>query len=75
MTKKKEAALSELKTDKTIVIKPVDKGGEGVILKKKDYDKEMSRLLDDSNPLPMDPMMRYKKEMILDKARSKGIIN
>lgn len=57
-----------MKDDKTIVMKPVEMGGGGNF---------KQRRLDTYKKLPMDPTMRYKKElvMILDKATANGIIN
>lgn len=80
LTNKEKEALKDLKLDKTIVIKPADKGGGVVILNLEDYDGEMSRLLSDKETylrLSGDPTTRYKRELetILIQARDLGILN
>lgn len=80
LTRGEKEALKDLKSDQSILIKPADKGGGVVILDIEDYEQEMSRLLNDPETykkLTMDPTVRNKKEfeVILDRAKTKGIIN
>ncbi|VDN13247.1 unnamed protein product [Dibothriocephalus latus] len=58
VSKEEKKALKSLKTDKSIIILPADKGGSTAILNKADYDTKMLSLLEDRStykPLNTDP--------------------
>ena len=64
LTKSEREALNNLKNRTDIVIKPADKGGALIIMNSKDYLKEGSRQLNDTNyyqKLNMDPTEDHEK--------------
>lgn len=58
--------ITKLEQNKNIVVRPADKGGGVVLLKKEDYYGEIQRLLSDTTtylPLSGDPMIKLKEEL------------
>ncbi|OCT72218.1 hypothetical protein XELAEV_18035190mg [Xenopus laevis] len=75
LTKGEQKALKDLKNDKTIIIKPADKGGGIVIITKEYYMNKIKGQLSDTTTykkLRKNPTNEYK---LLDKAKNKGILN
>ncbi|XP_077346362.1 uncharacterized protein LOC143989996 [Lithobates pipiens] len=75
-----EAGLDSLCTNKSLVIRPADKGGGIVVLDREDYLKEMHRILEDNETytiLNRNPVLQYKRtlENIVDQGFRKGILN
>uniref|UniRef100_A0A8C5M7U7 Reverse transcriptase domain-containing protein n=1 Tax=Leptobrachium leishanense TaxID=445787 RepID=A0A8C5M7U7_9ANUR len=66
LTKEEKEALKELADDKTIVIKPADKGGGGIVIQnREDYHEESSRILNDIGVyqrIPHNPLEGIKKK-------------
>uniref|UniRef100_A0A8C5PYS7 Reverse transcriptase n=1 Tax=Leptobrachium leishanense TaxID=445787 RepID=A0A8C5PYS7_9ANUR len=80
LTKDERDALSNLKKDLTIIIKPADKGGGIVIMDKVAYDQEALRQLNDDTTyrlLPSNPTQNIKTELsnLLNKGSDAGIID
>ena len=66
LTKEETSALTDLKHDPTIIIKPADKGGAIVILNTEDYITEAHRQLNNTNhyhTLRNDPTPNFHKEI------------
>lgn len=80
MPKSEREALAELNNDRTVVIRPADKGGALILQNTIDYEKEIHRQLGDSNfytRLPSDPTTKYMS-IVHDKLQTwldKGEIN
>lgn len=75
-----QVGLESLCHNKSLVIRPADKGGGIVILDRCDYQREMHRLVDDTETytvLQRDPLVRYKKELesIVEVGFRRGILN
>ena len=89
ITKEESVALSNLKNNIDIIIKPADKGGAVVILNREDYLKEAFRQLSDPDTykkLPNDPtnktnaeitqlLKHWEKNNFIDSETINGLIN
>uniref|UniRef100_A0A8C5LVT7 Reverse transcriptase domain-containing protein n=1 Tax=Leptobrachium leishanense TaxID=445787 RepID=A0A8C5LVT7_9ANUR len=80
LTKEERKALSSLKNDSDIIIKPADKGGGIVVMNKEAYNQEASRQLNDGTTyrlLPSNPTQAVKIELsnLLSKGSDVGILN
>ncbi len=66
LTKDDRSALLDLRKDKTILVKPADKGGSIVVMNFANYDLEVERQLNDNvfyNKLSTDPTNVFKNEI------------
>lgn len=78
--KELKSGLNSLCENKNLVIRPADKGGGIIVLDKKDYLAEMSKILGDRDtytPLRSDPKAQYKRELeaIVQYGFDQGILN
>ncbi|XP_077341766.1 suppressor of cytokine signaling 5 isoform X1 [Lithobates pipiens] len=74
-----QKGLDSLCNNKSLVIRPADKGGGIAILDRCDYLKELHRITDDRETyslLSRDPVTKYKKELtgIVDEGFHRGIL-
>ncbi|XP_063281802.1 vomeronasal type-2 receptor 26-like [Pelobates fuscus] len=80
LTRKECMALKKFQKDKSIIIKPADKGGGVVLMTLDDYNKESHRLLEDTNTyikLRADPTKDLKEKChnYLNEGYKNGILN
>lgn len=79
-TRMERAALRALEQDESIIIKPSDKGGNVVLMDRREYEEVCLQILGDHDTyerLPCDPTPQYYKELktILDKAIDQNLIS
>ena len=80
LKKEEWSAITTLRNNKDIVIKPADKGGNIVIMNREDYIKERLRQLSDNNHYEMleeDPTQNYNNQIyqVLQQATNLNIID
>lgn len=80
MQKDLENGLESLCSNKSLIIRPADKGEGIVILDRSDHLKEMHRIVEDTETytlLNRDPIVRYKRDLeaIVDQGLHSGILN
>lgn len=66
LTNEEKGALKELLGDKSLIVKPADKGGSIVIMDRPMYVKEIERQLSDSDTyekIQHDPTIRVKRRI------------
>ncbi|CAJ0927891.1 unnamed protein product [Ranitomeya imitator] len=80
LTVEEKHSLKNLQEDRTIIIKPADKGGALVVMDKNKYVAEITRQLGDDSiyqPLDRDPLpgIRQKIETILHRYMDRGVVD
>ena len=80
MNKNLEEGLETLCKNKELVIRPADKGGGIVVLDRKDYLRELNKIVSDQNtyvPLIGNPIIQYRRtlEELIHKGGRLGILN
>ncbi|XP_013868522.1 uncharacterized protein LOC106520812, partial [Austrofundulus limnaeus] len=80
LTREERKAIKELNDNKTIIIKPADKGGAVVVWDRNEYIREAQRQLNDPKnykKLSINPTLQFMEEFyqILENATKTGVIN